>query len=376
MPELVLGESLEVLIDHRGKTPKKLGGDFTATGVPVASAMLVQNGKLRLDEARHVSLEIYYRWMPVPTRCHDVLLTSEAPLGRVALVPDGNPLVLGQRLFGLRGKIGILDSVFLFYAIQTGEIQNALQGRSSGTTVSGIRQSELVKIKINAPSYIEQRAIVSVLKALDEKIAANEQIVDISDSLLQAHFLETPVGASREVKLGDLMGFRYGKALKEENRTPGRIPVFGGNGVSGWHDTPLDEGPGVIVGRKGANAGSVTWSQGPFWPIDTSFYVESTSRVPLEFLFFALEGAGLRNHVGDSAIPGLNREIALSLTMRIPADEAIRRFTEIARPILALRAQMQEESHSIAELRDALLPKLMSGEIRVRDAEKVVEDVT
>jgi type I restriction enzyme S subunit len=101
-----------------------------------------------------------------------------------------------------------------------------------------------------------------------------------------------------------------------------------------------------------------------------------SATTPLEFLLFLLESAGLRNHVGDSAIPGLNREIALGLTVRIPADEAIRQFTEIARTLLALRAQVLEGAHATAEMRDTLLPKLMSGEIRVRDAEKVVEDVT
>src|SRR6266700_6126401 len=103
MSEIVLGDALEVIIDHRGKTPKKLGGDFVRMGVPVASALLVRNGCLNLEDARYVSPEMHKRWMPIPTRRHDVILTSEAPLGRVALVDSDQPLVLGQRLFGLRG---------------------------------------------------------------------------------------------------------------------------------------------------------------------------------------------------------------------------------------------------------------------------------
>ena len=98
---LVLGDALEVLMDHRGKTPKKLGSEFVESGVPVVSAILVKDGRLDLAGARFVDEATCQRWMSVPTRKGDVLLTSEAPLGRVARVETDAPLVLGQRLFGL-----------------------------------------------------------------------------------------------------------------------------------------------------------------------------------------------------------------------------------------------------------------------------------
>ena len=74
--------------------------------------------------------------------------------------------------------------------------------------------------------------------------------------------------------LGDLLELAYGKALKEENRKLGQIPVFGSNGQVGWHDEKLATGPGIIVGRKG-NPGVVTWAPTDFFAIDTTFYVIS-----------------------------------------------------------------------------------------------------
>jgi type I restriction enzyme, S subunit len=183
MPEIVLGECLDLLIDNRGKNPQ-----FTSSGIPVISAMLVQAGRLRLDGARYVSTETYQQWMPTPTRKNDVLLTSEAPLGRVALIPDDRPLVLAQRIFGLRGKAGIIDSRFLFYAFQTEAAQNELRGRATGTTVTGIRQSELVKVKMRVPSYRGQQAIAAILGALDDKIAVNDRIVTLSVDLADAFY--------------------------------------------------------------------------------------------------------------------------------------------------------------------------------------------
>lgn len=214
MPDLILGESLEVLIDHRGKTPRKLGGDFVRQGVPVASALLVKDGRLALGEARCVTEEMYGRWMSVSLKRHDVLLTSEAPLGRVALVPDDSPLVLGQRLFGLRGKAGVLDSRFLFYALQTDAVQSELRGRATGTTVAGIRQSELVRVRIPAPSYPEQVAIAAVLGALDEKIAVNDRIVENSYELVQAQWTKSALGARNFVPVSQLAEVNKGLSYK------------------------------------------------------------------------------------------------------------------------------------------------------------------
>jgi type I restriction enzyme, S subunit len=278
----------------------------------------------------------------------------------------------------LRVRLGdSADSRFMSYYLGHPDVRAWIVQHAIGATMPNLNTGILGSVPVAIPSSSEQLKIASVLTALDDKIAVNRSAISAAQSLLTAHFLSAMHGTVREVKLGELVSLKYGKALKEEGRTRGRIPVFGGNGVSGWHDTSLEDGPGIIVGRKGANAGSVSWSPGPFWAIDTSFYVRPIPNgLPLEFLFFLLQGAGFRNLVGDSAIPGLNREIALSTTVKLPAGDVISRFVETARPLLALDAQLAGESRSLAELRDTLLPKLMSGEIRVRDAERVVEDVT
>lgn len=76
-----LGDVLGLLIDHRGKTAKKLGGEFVDSGVRVVSAKHIKDGRVRFEERhRFVTYEMFERWMPEPTRAGDVLLTSEAPL--------------------------------------------------------------------------------------------------------------------------------------------------------------------------------------------------------------------------------------------------------------------------------------------------------
>ncbi len=183
---------LDVLIDHRGKTPKKLGGDFQPTGVPVVSAVNLKSGRILLPaDARCVSDAMYRRWMPVPLLAGDVLLTSEAPLGELARVPTDAPMVLGQRLFGLRGKEGVLDNGYLYYLLRWSPVRAQLTARATGTTVSGIRQSELIRVAIPVPDLDIQTAIAEILGALDDKIDVNGRLATIGESLALARLEQT-----------------------------------------------------------------------------------------------------------------------------------------------------------------------------------------
>ncbi|MFG3134142.1 restriction endonuclease subunit S [Streptomyces tendae] len=376
MLELPLGEALEVLIDHRGKTPKKLGGDFSSTGVPVVSALSVKGGRLNLAAARKIPWTIFDKWMPVRTKKYDVVLTSEAPLGSCALVQSDEPMALGQRLFGLRGRRGVLDGRFLFYALQSERIQGQLYGRSSGTTVLGIRQAELVKVRVPVPSISEQEAIAEVLGALDDKIALNEQLREtalcLGRSLLEGEVLE----AGAAVKLRDVAELVYGKALPLPSRREGNVPVFGCTGQVGWHNTPLTDGKYPVVGRKGANAGHVSWMPRSGWVIDTAFYARPIREsLTSEALFFILDAAGISSLIADSAVPGVNRNAALDHKMLMPSPARMEQFARQACSLLASREQATNENRTLADLRDTLLPQLLSGKLRVKDAVRTVEEV-
>lgn len=178
---LVLGESLELLIDNRGKNPP-----YAPTGVPIVSGMSVRPNGLELEGSKFASAATWQQWMPKPTQENDVILTSEAPLGRVALVQDARPLLVAQRVFCLRGKAGVLDSRFLYYSLQTDRVQADLASRATGTTVVGIRQPELLKVKIPAPPFEEQRLIAAALGSLDDKIRANRRATDKTEQLMVA----------------------------------------------------------------------------------------------------------------------------------------------------------------------------------------------
>lgn len=166
-------QALEAIIDYRGKTPNK-----SETGIPTLSAKSVKNNHIDYSECYYISSEEYKRFMVRGfPRVGDVLLTTEAPMGVVARL-DRDDVALAQRLITLRGKPDILDNDYFLYLLQSPYGQGLLKARETGTTVTGIKQSEFRKIVVNLPDVPTQRRIAAILSALDDKIEVNNKIND------------------------------------------------------------------------------------------------------------------------------------------------------------------------------------------------------
>lgn len=118
------------------------------------------------------------------------------------------------------------------------------------------------------------------------------------------------------VNFDKILSLEYGKALKEESRTDGEFPVYGSNGVVGFHNEKLVDGPGIIVGRKGS-AGEIIYSSGDFFPIDTTYFVKTT--LNKKFVYYLLKNTNIKKLVGSSAVPGLNRNDVYSQEIVMPA---------------------------------------------------------
>ncbi|MDP2887107.1 MAG: restriction endonuclease subunit S [Ignavibacteria bacterium] len=122
----------------------------------------------------------------------------------------------------------------------------------------------------------------------------------------------------KRIALGDLCEFRYGNSLPERKRTFGSIPVYGSNGIVGYHSESVTQGETIIVGRKGS-IGEVHYSGGPCFPIDTTYYISETKReCNLRWLFYMLCSLRLTELNKSSAVPGLNRNDAYEKRLIFP----------------------------------------------------------
>jgi type I restriction enzyme, S subunit len=132
----------------------------------------------------------------------------------------------------------------------------------------------------------------------------------------------------QEKVLGDLITLLYGAGLPESSRSGSGFPVYGSSGIIGQHTDYLVNVPGIVVGRKGT-VGAVAWSEGPFWPIDTAYYVVANSEVEIRWCYWLLQGIGLDRLDSSTGVPGLNRNDAYSIRTTFPSLPEQHRIAEI-----------------------------------------------
>ncbi|GLS26594.1 restriction endonuclease subunit S [Marinibactrum halimedae] len=178
-----------LIIDHRGKTPKKLGGDWSDEGYPAVSAKNVKSGNIiNKQSIRFVDEELYKKWMKEELVKGDVLLTSEGPMGELFLLANNTKYCLSQRLYALRPNLEKTRSSFLYLWLQSAKAKSDLEGRATGTTVVGIRQSELRKVTVLSPRADLVGEFEALVFPFFEKIQylsnENETLSNIRDSLL------------------------------------------------------------------------------------------------------------------------------------------------------------------------------------------------
>jgi type I restriction enzyme, S subunit len=380
MPDLVrLSDHVDLLT---GSPFRSAGYTSSLDGIRLLRGDNVAQGTVRWDSARCWPAGDGAAYQKYRLQTGDVVLAMDRPwiaagLKQARLRPEDVPSLLVQRVARIRA-LPTLDQRFLAYLIGSPAFTAYVLAVQTGTTVPHISGRQIQDFEFVLPSLRDQQAIGELLGPLDDKIALNDAMARTAYGLADARYAQLAADAADAgagLRVGDLIELRYGKALPAAERTAGKFPVYGSGGLAGFHDTRLVDGPGVIVGRKGT-VGAVYWSEQGFFPIDTTFYVYLRKEsLPMEFAFYMLRHLGLEGMNSDSAVPGLNRSNVLAREVRLPQEPELRRFHQDVRPLFLLREGLSAESASLARLRDTLLPGLISGEIRVRDAARSVADV-
>lgn len=381
--EYKLGDVVDLVIDYRGKTPLKLGGSWSSSGYRALSAKNIKTGQIvNEDSIRYVDDVLYHRWMKDKIQRGDILITSEAPFGQILLWESDEKIVLSQRLFCLRLSKKVYPC-FVYYYMITDVFQHELDGRATGTTVVGLRQPELLKCKIQLPNYATQQKIASILKSLDDKIEVNRKINENLEQQAQAlfkswfvdfepfrdqPFVESELGMIpqgwRVTQLSELIEIKYGKDHKKLSE--GKYPVYGSGGYIRSVDNILYEGESVLIPRKGT-LNNVMYVNEPFWTVDTMFYSIPKLKNIILIIYIYLCNKDLASMNAGSAVPSMTTEILNNMKIVMPTSIILENFNTL---VISMYNQIKhniKESQRLAELRDSLLPKLMSGEIKVED---------
>lgn len=363
-----------------GSTPR--GGDsvYISEGTSLIRSQNVYNNEFSMEGLVYIDEKTAEKMKGVSVEKEDVLINITGDsVARCCLVNDEVlPARVNQHVTILRANPKKLLPHFLaFYMVSPFMQAKLLSWAGTGGTRKALTKGMLEGFEIPVPPIDVQDKIVEKIKTYNDLIENNRRRIQLLEEsarlLYQEWFVHLRFPGYEQVKIIDgvpegwekeplkqIATLNYGKALKAEVRVHGPFPVYGSSGEVGSHEKPLVKGPGIVVGRKG-NVGSVYWVNTDFYPIDTVYFI-SAEESSL-FLYHALQNVQFINT--DVAVPGLNRDMAYSREILVPDDKNYQRFLSEVVPIQEQINKLQDYNIKLAQARDLLLPKLMSGELTV-----------
>lgn len=413
--EDTLYNCLQLIIDYRGKTPKKLGGDWSTSGYRAISANNVKfEGLVKTEDIRYLDLDMYKKWMKKEVINGDILLTSEAPAGQAMVWNSDEKIVLSQRLYALRPKKHI-NNWYLKYYLQSKTGQSEINKNNTGSTVFGISAETFKNIIIRYPDLSIQLRIAAVLSSLDAKIELNNRInaelEAMAKTLYDYWFVqfdfpdkngkpykssggkmiwnellkrEIPEGweSANILEAADLFGGGT-PSKKQTTYWGGEIPFF----------TPTDASSAIfilttqdLITKEGLkNCSSILFDIGSVFitargsvgklmlignrmAMNQSCYaLKPKNGFSSVFLFFLAKE--LIHHlqvkssgsVFDSIV---SNDIKFTF-LAIPPESLVNDFSQIGEPIFNQILLNTKQNQQLSSLRDLLLPMLMNGQVKV-----------
>ncbi len=347
---------------------------------------------------------------------NDIVFPHRGSIGEVGIVPDdGKHYVLSSSLMKLSCDTTKAAPLFIYYFFKSSLGRFELLKNASQVGTPGIGQplTSLKAIKLRLPPIKEQLEIVSILASLDDRIAllreTNATLEAIAQALFKSWFVDfDPVHAKQqgrepegmdaytaalfpdsfeESELGlipkgwkigilqDLLVLQRGFDLPTTDRVPGKYPIIAASGPSGTHKTSMAKGPGVITGRSGV-LGRVFLELEDYWPLNTSLWVKEFKAATPCYAYEVLRLLDFSSFNAGSAVPSLNRNHIHSLKYLIPNIECIKVYEETAIKLHERVKANQHQAQTLTTLRDTLLPRLISGQLRLPHAEAMLEETT
>ena len=373
-------ELCSVVVDCPHSTPK-----WTANGKIVIRNKNIKHGKIDFSSPSYTDDEHFAqrikRAKPQPG---DIIITREAPIGDVGMIPENTECCLGQRMVLLRANQSVCDNFYLLYSLKSLYVQHQISwSEGTGTTVSNLRIPHLEQIQIPYLPLEQQAKISSVLRALEEKIENNRRLNDNLQQQAAALFSSLYDRTNTEVRFTDLIQILGGGTPKTGENTywNGNIAFF----------TPKDVGtPYTLITEKTITEEGLSHCNSRLYPVNTVFVTArgtvgkvGMSGVPMAMnqscyalvgkethqllvYFYTLKAVDRLKHKASGAVFDAitTRDFESEQIMKLSDDDA-KAFLCIAEPMFQKVLNNCIENLRLSTLRDSLLPKLMSGEVDV-----------
>ncbi len=380
--ETTLGEVVDLIIDHRGKTPKKLWGDWSNSWYRAISAKSIKNWTLVNENKMNLlSDELYKKRMKEEIQKWDVLLTSEAPLGEHIIWNSEEKIVLSQRIFGIRTNKYKLYPHFFNYFIDSAYYQHQLKSRESWSTVTWIKQSELLKTQIILPPLPEQKAIAELLSSFDDKIELlreeNKTLESLGQTLFRERFgkytIDDPLPEWWSVgRLEEIIENYDSKRIPiaKDKRNSWIYPYYWATGINHYVKDFIFDDIYVLLGEDWSvmKENWKPFTQYVWWKIRVNNHahvLQGKAWFSTEMIKIILDNTNIAPYISWAVQLKITQSNMNSIPVIIPTQKILKEFNAIIHPMFNKISNNTEQIQSLSHTRDTLLPKLMSGEVRV-----------
>lgn len=399
---------LKELLDEKGYIRGPFGSalrrnELLDEGIPVYEQ---QNAIYNNREFRYfINNEKYEEMKRFTVRENDLIISCSGTVGRVSVIRKDDPIgIISQALLILRPNTEKVLTDFLFYFFTSRIGYNSIISRSGGSVQANISKRAVIEnIDIDVPPLPEQKSIVNILSALDKKIEVNNQINKTLESMAQAIFkqwfvdfefpnedgepykssggemVESELGMipkGWEVKeLGEIIDIHDSKRIplsKNEREKREKIyPYYGAASLMDYVDEFIFDGiyvllgeDGTVVNEDGSPVLQYVW--GKFWVNNHAHVLSGKKGVSINFLYILLSNLNVSGAITGAVQLKINQKNLKEMKIIMPNDmKLVSQFSDIVDKSFEKTRVKRDENKNLVLLRDSLLPKLMSGEIRV-----------
>ncbi|WP_374855926.1 restriction endonuclease subunit S (plasmid) [Acinetobacter indicus] len=372
-----LGDVLEITNGYAFKSVN-FRSEPEAGCLPVLKIKNVANGDVHINDVQYHHFE--EKLSKYTAQKGDILisLTGNHPhaetqvVGAVSKLKMDIRAFVNQRVAKIDIKPNLADKDYIYFALKEEGLSKYLASQSSGSAnQANISKADIEDLDIALPPLPEQKTIASVLSSLDDKIdllhRQNKTLEAMAETLFRQWFIEEAKEDWDVSPLGDVVKIAYGKNLPTSRLLDSGYPVFGGNGQIGFYDRFLYSEPQVLVSCRGEASGKVNISLPNSFITNNSLILERKENgISFEYLKFYALAYDFGLHISGSAQPQITIDGLFNAEFRWPPLGLVESFTEVVRPLEDKRLTNYIQIQTLENLRDMLLPKLMSGEVRVQ----------
>ena len=380
--KIKLGDLCEVIT--KGTTPTSIGYRFTDSGINfIKVESLTESGEIIPNKVAYIDEECHQALKRSQLKIDDILFSIAGALGRIGIVKeDILPANTNQALAIIRLKKDSNALVeFIAKYFNSNIVTDEIEKLRIGAAQQNLSLTQLNNLFVPLPPLPEQKHIVSILDecfaAIDKAKANAEQNLKNAKELFESYLqgvLKKKGEGWEEQLLEDCFKMKSGDNLTAKNMSEGEYPVFGGNGIAGYHNEYNLSGSNVIIGRVGALCGNVRHITENIWLTDNAFkVVDFKFDFDHSFLTYLLNHKDMRSYARQAAQPVISNSSLKDVVLNFPKSK--KEQQTIVRQLDALRAETQKleavyqkKIADLEELKKSILQKAFAGELKTEKA--------